>query len=432
MNGSHGDPPRRAGLLLFALTLILAGAPVARGQQNPSVPEIPLTFRPPFAARYAGMGGAAIAFADDEAACITNPATLGLIRQIEFGVGFTHQKAKREVTFFGNTEPAEFGKTRLSHLGFAYPFPTYRGSLVVGGASARVSPLDSDFFSVGETATGLEREGIFQEGSLGAYSLSVAFQPTSSLYIGGTGTVLHGSNFYDRTFLHGANNFEQVQDYTMSGLTGTLGALARLGPGVRLGMVLYFPEGLDFDGTETDTFFLGTRDSTDVFDFTDQHIYLPYRLGGGVAITRRNLILAADAIYTDWTQIDFAGPLRLANRQFAYRQTVDVHAGVEFLLPTEVPVRLRAGYDLEPLPYRVVLTDVVNATYETAQFEQDRRYFTFGAGVLLAESLTLDVAYMNGGFKRTGTVSPPSIFREKEKDQRFLASLSLRLPFGRD
>lgn len=408
------------------------GATTAQAQQN--IPEIPLTFRPPFDARYAGMGGVSIAVADDHNASISNPAALGLVRQIEFGIGFTHQKASRDVTYLGTTTRAEFGKTRLSNLGFAYPFPTYRGSFVVGGAYARLSPLDSDFYKVGRgPTTTLEREGIYQEGSLGAYSGSVAFQPTRAIYVGATGTILHGGNYYDRTFEYegilGSANFQQVQDYDITGFSGSVGALADLGVGLRMGLVLHFPEGLDLDGSETDRF--PVSDSVDVFDFSD-HIYLPYRLGMGLAFARPNLILAIDAIYTDWTQISFLGPLRLDNRQFAYRQTVDVHIGGEFLFSAAIPIRVRAGYALEPIPYRVVLVDVPNGIYESAAFQRDRHYFTFGAGILLAETMTIDLAYMDGGFTRSGSTTSTTSFQEKERDRRLLASLSVRLPFGRN
>ena len=441
MNGSHEGPPANAGLVLLAgiVSLVLCVQPAAAqpAQQQLPLPEIPLTFRPPIAARSAGMGGASIAFADDHSACISNPATLGVIRQIEFGIGLANVSAYRDLTYRGNTERASYGKTRLSHLGFAYPFPTYRGSLVLGFAYARVSPLDSDFYKIGGgDSIQVEKEGILEDGGLDNYSLSVAYQPTPDLYLGVTGTILHGHEFYDRTFYfqstHLAEDSEQVQDYTISGVTGSLGALLQLDTGIRLGFVLYLPEGLDFDGSGTSYDYLAPGDVLN-YDLY-QHVYLPYRLGAGLAVARQHLILAADAIYADWSQIDFGGPLLLVSpRQAAYRQTVNLRLGGEVLLSSLLPVRLRVGYDFDPIPYDVVLFENVAAQpYEPARFERDRYYYTVGAGILLAKSLTLDLAYMDGGFKRSGTVTSQQNFMESVKDRRFLASLSFRLPLGRD
>jgi len=440
VDASYKDPLAKAGLVFLAgiIAVILWTQPAgAQPAQQLPLPEVPLTFRPPIVARSAGMGGASIAFADDHTACISNPATLGVIRQIEFGIGFAHESAYRDLTYRGNTERATFGKTRLSHLGFAYPIPTYRGSLVVGAAYARVNPLDSDFYKFGRgDPIQVEEEGILEEGGLDNYSGSVAYQPTPNLYLGVTGTILHGHEFYDRTFRFRSDtresNSEQVQDYTISGVTGNLGALLQIESGVRLGLVLYLPEGLDFEGSGTSYSYLSPGDTLN-YDLS-QHVSLPYRLGAGIAIARPHLILAADAIYADWSQIDFGGPLRLTSpRQSAYRQTVNVRLGGEVLLSSLLPIRLRAGYDLEPVPYDVVLFENIAAQpYEPAKFERDRHYYTVGAGILLAESLTLDLAYMDGGFKRSGSVTSQQNFLENVKDRRFLASLSLRLPLGRD
>ncbi len=422
----------RCAVILFAVGLVHdLCAPPAQGQ---NLPEIPLTFRPPFSARYAGMGGASLAFADDHTAGLGNPATLALVRQVEFSAGFQHQEADREIDYLGHSETVDFGKTRLSHIGFAYPFPTYRGSLVVGLAYGRVGSLDTDFLMASPKNSIPLEEGIYEEGGLGAYVASVGFQVTRSLYIGASGTLLDGSGFREREFLYGSGEDSQseytTQDYDANGITGSLGALADLAEGLRLGITLQLPEGLDFEGVAYEEYLADGDLDVDEYAFQDE-IDLPYRLGAGLAFARSHIILALDAIYTDWTQIDFVGPLRTADREFAYRQTVDIRAGAELLLSDPIPVRLRAGYYLSPIPYRLVLTDVIDGRYEEAVFDGDRKYLTVGAGVLLNESLSLDVAYMHGGFTRFGKSSTSRVFQEEERDRRLLATLSLRLPFDR-
>ncbi|MDM7915296.1 MAG: hypothetical protein QUU85_08535, partial [Candidatus Eisenbacteria bacterium] len=406
---------KRMGLVLIAasLTSVLSTAP-APAQEPVPLPEIPLTFRSPIAARYAGMGGVSIAVADDQAAGLSNPAGLGLVRQIEFAVGFSRQDGERTIRYLGEEQTVDFGKTRLSNVGFAYPFQTYRGSLVVGLSYGRVGNLDSDFLKAGSGGAVLsEEEGIFEEGGMGAYAATVAFEAARGLLLGATGTILSGSSYRDRTFRYAADdgfrtNRHEITDSDFDAVTGSIGALMTFSRGMRLGLVLHLPENLDFTGTADDVI----DGEPDQFDFTDE-IDLPYRLGAGLALARQNVVVSAEATYVDWTQIDFAGPVRTRDREYAYRETLDLRIGAEVLLPIQFPLRLRAGYAYLPLPYQLVLTDVVNQSYEKARFDPDRHYLTAGAGMLLGDLVTLDLAYMHGGFTRADKTRAPELFREE-------------------
>ncbi len=443
MRLDSSDPIPSVGSGLLSMLALCFAVLTAAPSHAQNLPEIPLTFQPPFAARYAGMGGASLAFADDHSACLSNPATLVLVRQIEFAAGLSKQDGKLDVGYYGHNERSEFGKARLTDLGFAYPFPTYRGSFVVGFAYGRVSSLDSDYFrSVQDRGpVTSEREGILESGGMGAYGASLAFQATRSLSLGATGTILSGSSFRSRTLRYDAGSVS-ADDYTtedvdIKAVTGSLGALVDVAKGVRLGISLQLPANLNFDGTAHGEFFDGDSAFVDDYAFTDE-ISLPFRLGGGLAVARSHLVVAADAIYTDWTSIEFSGPLVTYDRREAYRETVELRLGAEYLLSAPTPIRLRAGYAHMPIPYRLLLTQRVpqageiSTVYEDANITKDRHYWTVGAGVLLAESLTLDVAYMDGGYTRSGKRTGATVYQEKQKDRRLLASLSMRLPFDRD
>lgn len=427
--------------LAVACSLILA----AGASSAQVLPEIPLTLQMPTNARYAGMGGASLAFADDHTACLANPATLALVRQIELSAGLSKQSGRMDATYFGDTERSEFGKARLSDLGFAYPFPTYRGSLVAGFSYGRISSLDSGYYRQGSGGlVDSERESIIESGGLGAYGMSLAFQATRSIWLGATGTILSGSSYQARTFHYrgGPGGAVSADSYTtldsdIKAVSGNLGLLVDVAPGARLGIAFQLPAHLNFDGVAHEEFFGG--DSIEDYSFTDE-IDLPFRVGAGLAVTRSHLILAGDAIYTDWTAIDFAGPVT-SGRDQAYRETVELKFGAEYLLSAPTPIRLRAGYAYMPLSYGLLLTQrtptggansPIETSYEDANITKDRQYWTVGAGVLLAEALTLDIAYMDGGFTRSGSLSGPSVYEEKQKDRRLLATLSLRLPFDRD
>lgn len=405
-----------------------------------SIPEIPLTFRTPVAARYAGMGGASIAFADDHAALLSNPATLGLVRSIEFSAGFDRQSGEMDVRYFGDERTIDFGKTRLSHLGFAYPFPTYRGSLVVGFSYGRVGGLDSGYLRRGVSDRIADREMILEDGGLGSYSAGAALEVSPNLTLGVTGTILGGNSHREVTTQYDDPSYYEstswITDADFHGITGSVGALLNMGSGLRMGIVLHLPEGIDADISIDDQFASSDTTYSDAYSSTDR-IDLPFRFGAGLAYARPNLILAADAVYADWTQIDYGGPLRTAEGFEAYRETLALRLGGEVLLSTQVPLRLRAGYAYEPLPYQVLLTEtgigpfhptpIREARYESAAFQSDRQYLTVGAGVLLADSFTLDAAYMHGGFKRSGTESSTQTYQEEQKDRRVFVSLTMRL-----
>jgi hypothetical protein len=106
-------------------------------------------------------------------------------------------------------------------------------------------------------------------------------------------------------------------------------------------------------------------------------------------------------------------------------------------------VRVRAGFFTEPIPYKLIAADVdfdfiagtenrsqVYRDYPMADIVSDRKYWTAGAGVLIQDSLTLDVAYLHGsweratpaGYENTTTYFPTVATREKVSQDRVFAS----------
>lgn len=412
----------------LAVALFLAGGQGLPGivrAQDDNLPEIPMTLRSPVAARYAGMGGTSLALADDHSACLSNPATLGLVRSIEFAAGFTKQDAEQQVDYLGTLSAVDFGKTRLSHLGLAYPFPTYRGRFVVGFEYGRVSSFDSDFLRSASGQQFMETESIYEEGGMSQYGLSAALQVSPTLTLGVTGVIVGGSSFRDRRYRYdgaqGTTSNAQTTDVDLSAVSASFGALVEVMPAVRLGLLVQLPESIDLEGSVRD------QDGPDVDEYTiADEVNLPYHLGAGVAVALPNTVVGVDAIYTDWSQIDYYGPVRASDGRNAYRETLELRLGAEYLLALPTPIRLRAGYLLQPLAYQLLLTD--SGFYEDARFESDRKYGTVGAGMLLGQTVTLDLAYMFGGYERSAVQQTnPDLYREDVTDRRLLASISLRL-----
>jgi len=89
------------------------------------------------------MGGAYIGVADDYSASFWNPAGLAQMRRLEFTGGIINTNYSNNATFFGNSSTATNSSTALDNLGFVFPVPTSRGSLVFAAGYNRVNTFTS-------------------------------------------------------------------------------------------------------------------------------------------------------------------------------------------------------------------------------------------------------------------------------------------------
>ena len=89
--------------------------------------------------RAQSMGGAYIGVADDYSASFWNPAGLAQMRRLEFTGGIINTNYSNNATFFGNLSTATNSSTALDNLGFVFPVPTSRGSLVFSAGYNRVN-----------------------------------------------------------------------------------------------------------------------------------------------------------------------------------------------------------------------------------------------------------------------------------------------------
>ena len=105
-------------------------------------------------ARYVGMGGVGVAFANDAYALIYNPAGLAKVKRIELALGMSHQRFGNEtgrpsgaklLPSYYLSENKIQSNTRFISAGLVFPVPTYRGSLVFGLGVNRVASFDNVF-----------------------------------------------------------------------------------------------------------------------------------------------------------------------------------------------------------------------------------------------------------------------------------------------
>ena len=444
-----------SGLLYAAAGLFFLGATAPSHAQIP--PEFPET-RPVFTGiRAAGMGGAYAAVAEDVSALEHNPAGLTQILRTEVSVGLERLSVDEKTTYLGNRESTDLTANRLQNLGFAYPFPTWQGSLVFAAGYQRWVPLDREYArsGVGQPGTGAgildERESISESGVIGAWQAGLGWDFSRTVSLGVSASLLSGS--YDRLsrFDFLANDclvtdgagfrtvdcsdtrkLESSADYL--GYTGTLGMLYRGERGIRAGFVFQLPQHYKIDGKATDDIYFTTVEDTSVVleDILDSYSFeddldLPARLTGALSYENRTLTLSAQATLTNWKDVsDSFGSVRLNGRDFAYRSNTSFRLGAEYRF-RGTPLALRAGFASEPVPYDFIAVDVFVGTAAKPTSEDTQRYLTAGLGYELDPNLHVDIAYMRGSFSRTGEIVDPGDTRttiEETTENRLLVGVT--------
>jgi long-subunit fatty acid transport protein len=196
----------------------------------------------------------------------------------------------------------------------------------------------------------------------------------------------------------------------------------------RIGFTVRLPEYLNLDGQEHQEEYDAYEGAYVSYDlaFKDK-ITLPLSfMVGASAAPVPGLILAADARYADWTQIDYAGPIRIDNlypgpnrtaNPYAYKATTSLRLGAEFMFPF-APLRVRGGFFTEPVAFRL-LPDVTNSGVPwIASIDSDGKFYTLGAGYLFEEFFTIDAAWVHGGYER----SIPDYSEKKTTDKIFVSA----------
>jgi long-subunit fatty acid transport protein len=412
---------RRALALALAWLGLTAGphAP-ATAQVDPWAPEFAWTRDAGTSARALGLGGAYLAISEDAAALRYNPAGLARVQRVEISGSVTDRSRAIETEYRGRAVESRESVARLSALGLVYPFPSYRGSLVMGLGYASPWPLDLQYAREGPEP-GLPREQICDQGSISEWSFGLAYDAGPTVSLGFRASLLHGGLFQEWYYAGAEYGTAETTDLSFSGYTGSVGAMVRVRDSARVGLVFDLPRLLKWDGI---------RDSSGTEYWVVDQLRMPFSVAAGAALPVKRLLLAADARFTDWTDIDYQGVLRYwdgARRRMAYRRTWELHAGAEYVLDafSAAGLRLRAGWAWEPVPYGILLEDIRatgDPVYREARFRPDRSWFALGAGVLVGESLTVDAAFAVGRWKRMG-----ENLSEEETERRLLISTAFRL-----
>jgi len=408
------------GILLTAICLTL----ILTVSDAPANETIQLTQRFGVGARAMGMGGTGIAVAEDFSALYWNPAGLAQVRRIEFSGGLSHQNYQASNTYYGTTERDSENNTRMNSLGMVFPVPTYRGSLVFAIGGGRVESFDALFVQQGYafpedvdfTQPIWEDGREVQSGGLFAWALGGAVDVSPTLSLGATLMLLDGDYDYDWDLisadLNDVSSIDSIYTHDtktvdFDGVGLQLGGLLRLNRFLRAGMTIHSPVTYNLSGEVTEEDFYVYDDVmmdryADAYYFENE-ISTPWEFGFGMAWSVPTVLLAGDLRFADWSQMKFNGqPLR------DYDETLSWSLGGEYVLP-RLGVKLRAGYASDPIAFNV------------PEIVEDRDQYSLGAGFLVGQVMTLDVAWVKSSWE-----TALEELTEKREVERLFLSLAYR------
>lgn len=415
-------------LLLIAATLVCL--PVA-AQDLGSFEEVTAGNYFGLGARQMSMGGTGIASSLDGAALYYNPAALARIYRIEFQLGLTHQKFSNTTTqapgrYEGftsivNSASGHQTKTRLGTVNLTVPVPTYRGSLVVSFGANRIMSFDriARYNVVDRNDSGLDvfdQTKEFETGNVYLYAAGAGIDISPNVSLGLALNVYSGKDKFVFDYYYRDETQPEVyeesltrritEDYIGATLKG--GLLARPSANLAVGLTMETP----MDWQVEQTYAEG-----DYGDVVEYDLTRPFIFGAGVAVSHRELTLAGDIEYADWSQMSYGDnpDMELGNDSLSqlYRETVNLRLGAEYQFP-KIGLGVRAGWFSQPLPY------------DSRFIDDDRTGYTLGAGWLIDRVLMLEAAYVHGGFTRLYTAANGYVASAKDSYSQLFVTLSYR------
>ena len=396
--------------------------------------------------RAMGMGGAFVGVADDFTAMYWNPAGLAQMQHREVQVSLLRNSRANDSVFNDTAARSELTNTRFGSLGFAYPYPVHRGSLVLAAGLTRIKDFDWNLNQKGEDILPngtLQADNFFQhEGELALAGVSAALDVSPSVSLGATLGLVSGEDevisefdwvdeqdvFHERRF-RARDTFSDEYEWTPYAILGAMLRMPRDNPRYRIGATFTtggthkirykFNGPVSYGATNPcspDTVLEGDYGSIECDDGTLENfpsaeanstyqLSLPFEFGvGASAEALPGLTLAGSIHLAEWSQSEYEGSdeyeLR-ANTSFEnqYKDILRYHLGVEYQVPV-VALDLRAGYFVDPIPFIGPRDPDPSTGDPPISIEEDRRFITFGAGILIDEAVQVDLAWVRGAFKQ--------------------------------
>jgi long-subunit fatty acid transport protein len=377
-------------------------------------------------ARQMAMGGTSL-MTNDGTSLFYNPANLARIPRIEFNFGLSNQKysdnssvrAFRKIVDYNEVVPipsifadrfegfysagsnAEDSRSnsRINSALLSIPYPTYRGSLVIGLGVARVADFDRVFslYHRDTSADGVivaaaneyQTGGLYQIGIGAGIDISpkISFGATAYLYTG-----KHEYNWEYRLDSLSVLSFQTQQfiEDKYLGFGAKIGLAIQMNEYIGLGMTVEGPVTLNIEENSSYSDNLDDSAYEDI-NYVEYDVRKPFVFAAGILTRFDNASIAAEIDYSDWGQLAYGDNLDMekenVNIKEYYKEALRLRAGGEYIFPS-MGLSLRGGIFSDPLPYR-------------DEFQNKSRWgYTFGAGLLVDEVMTIDLAYLHGQYSR--------------------------------
>lgn len=404
--------------------------------------------------RALSMGSAYTAVADDYSASLWNPAGLTQLRRMELFLSMMHFQYSDEALSSQNSYTDETSKTKLNSIGFAFPIPTYRGSLVFAVGYNKVRNFDGGFLfkylmDANTDTSFYQTYNELESGSMKNWVFSGAIEATENLSIGASLNIWRGNDdfqkidhydseknihYFDRTFTLDINTTYKATNFTLGALY-KIGALGRIAAKISTPMKLNSSEKWYENTKIYDNYDPDYADYSAYIDTSgtwEWDVETPYELSVGAAITLfPNFVIAADLNYKDWTQLVCKNVPPVGNKDSlnlffknGLRATNSINIGGEFTVPL-INAQLRAGMIYRPSPFLVpdkVGNDVI---YKNPPIDEDQKFVTLGAGILIDKQVKVDIAYVRGWWNQPTVKRYPGV-NEKINTSQIFATMSIR------
>jgi len=440
-------------LFISFITLISATFLLAQNFND----ALRVSFKPlGIGARPLGIGNAFIAVSDNYLASSYNPAGLFQIKRMEFHGSINYQKLENDVTFFGNKSSFSNSFTKLSDIGFVFPFPTIRGSFVLAFGYSRNNnfneALNFSGFNSGNTSmiqallgkgdvsyllyltdsTGnitpingkLQQSGtILGSGSEDHWTLSGAIEVAKDLAVGLSVSVVSGEFERNRDFMEeDINNIydnnvrtdpadprtadfiffklEESLKWELTGFSAKVGLMYRMKDFLRTGITMKFPSVVSIkENYLVDGYSEFRRFSADIDppleSNIDYEIWTPFEFGLGLALSKYGLTVSGDINLIDYTQMEFKG--------LSPTKTAKNNRDIKQLFRSVIDFSIGFEYNVFNTGFRVrggYFTK--NSPFKDDPSDFNRNYFTLGAGFITSEGFSFDLAYVFGKWKNFG------------------------------
>jgi long-subunit fatty acid transport protein len=360
-----------------------------------------------FGARALGMGGAYTAVGEDYSAIYWNPAGLAQIKRVEITGSLSHLIFDNKVSYFGKSVSDQINDTKFNYVGWAYPFPVYRGSLVFAIGYNRIKDFGGSTFlegfnsQVGDSV--YQKENIFESGQINNWSLAGAIDLTENFSLGLTLNIITGSSEYNVNFRENdiyniwkMNYFTSNRSITSEygGYNLKVGGLFKGFNFLKFGGTITIPTAITVNEEWSIDEKIYNDDNTNspVHDVgkTEYRVDIPFYFDFGASLNVFGLLLSGDVGLKDWSQVKFKTSDFLSENSVIrsnYTARLKFRAGSEYSIDV-IGSKIRAGFIFDPDPLK------------GSKYKNHRKYLTFGTGFLIDKQLMIDVTYLYGWWFR--------------------------------